>query len=159
MDEMAGAMPGINFDRRRGLGSGANGLARPAGRGVNLSLVLIICSSPINRIVVSRIVEQTGLKAICEPPQSAVETMFARQPGLVILDSGPKDDEHHHIAPAIVDHRRASGSTLPMLIVLSTKVLSPDSPFANIADAVVSKPITPDALQPKIEQLVEDARG
>jgi CheY-like chemotaxis protein len=62
------------------------------------------------------------------------------------------------MAPAIVDHRRASGSALPLLIVLSTRNLSPDSPFANITDAVVAKPITPDALQPKIEQLVEDAR-
>ena len=62
------------------------------------------------------------------------------------------------MAPAIVDHRRASGSVLPLLIVLSTKALPADSPFTNIADAVVAKPITPDSLQPKIEQLVEDAR-
>jgi CheY-like chemotaxis protein len=154
---MAGAMPGMSFERRRGLVNGAGGI-RPVGQAANLSLVLIICSSPINRIVVSRIVEQTGLKTVCEPPQAAVEAMFSRRPGLIILDYGPDDEEHHRIAPAIVDYRRASGSTLPMLIVLSTKSLSPDSPFANIADAVVAKPITPDALQPKIEQMIEDAR-
>ena len=151
-------MPEISFERRRGLGSSAGTFRQPGGQGANLSLVLIVCSSPINRIVISRIVEQAGLKPVCETPQQAVETLLSRQPGLVILDCGPTHEEHHQIAPAIVDHRRASASTLPMLIVLSTKALAPDSPFANIADAVVAKPITPDALQPKIEQLVEGAR-
>jgi CheY-like chemotaxis protein len=120
---------------------------------------MIVCSSPISRIVVSRIVEQAGLKPVCATPQDAVGILSSRQPGLVILDCGPNHEELHPMAPAVVDHRRASGSVLPMLIVLSTKDLPPDSPFANIADAVVAKPITPDALQPKIEQLVEGARG
>ncbi|OJU00812.1 MAG: hypothetical protein BGN87_22520 [Rhizobiales bacterium 65-79] len=149
----------MDFQRRRGLGGNA-GLLDQSGvqAAANLSLVLIVCSSPINRIVVSRIVEQAGLKPVCETPQRAVAALFSQQPGLVILDCGPSHEEHHAMAPAIVDHRRASGSALPLLIVLSTRNLSPDSPFANITDAVVAKPITPDALQPKIEQLVEDAR-
>src|SRR6185312_15297291 len=141
-----------------GLAAGMSALGKPGGQAANLSLVLIVCSSPISRVVVSRIVEQSGLKPICETPQGALEALSSRQPGLVILDCGPSHEEHHPMAPAIVDHRRASGSILPLLIVLSTKALPADSPFANIADAVVAKPITPDSLQPKIEQLVEDAR-
>jgi CheY-like chemotaxis protein len=151
-------MPETNLGRRPGLGNGAGERRRADGQGTDLSLVLIVCSSPISRVVVSRIVEQTGLKTLCATPQHAVETLSARQPGLVILDCGPDHEEHHPVAPAIVDHRRASGSTLPLLIVLSTKRLQADSPFANIADAVVPKPITPDALQPKIELLVAEAR-
>jgi CheY-like chemotaxis protein len=151
-------MPEMNFERLRGLGAGTSLLRKSDVQVANLSLVLIVCSSPISRIVVSRIVEQAGLKPICETPHSAAEALSSRQPGLVIVDCGPNHEEHHPMAPAIVDRRRAAGSSLPMLIVLSTKGLPPDSPFANIADAVVAKPITPDALQPTIEQLVEDAR-
>jgi CheY-like chemotaxis protein len=155
---VASAMPETTLGGRRGLGSGAGTLRRAGGQGADLSLVLIVCSSPINRVVVSRIVEQAGLKTLCATPQQAVETLSSRQPGLVILDCGVDHAEHHPVAPAIVDHRRASGSALPLLIVLSTRRLPADSPFANIADAVVPKPITPDALQPKIELLVEEAR-
>lgn len=152
-------MPAMDFERRRGPGINAGVLdQQPSAQAANTALVLIVCASPINRIVVSRIVEQAGLKPVCETPQRAVAALFSQKPGLVILDCGPSHEEHHAMAPAIVDHRRASGSALPLLIVLSTRDLAPDSPFANIADAVVAKPITPDALQPKIEQLVENAR-
>jgi CheY-like chemotaxis protein len=152
------AMPEMSFERRRTPGADAATVRRPGGEAVNISLALVVCSSPINRIVVSRIAEQASMKVVCETPQRATETLFARQPGLVILDCCPNHEEFHSIAPAIVDLRRASGSKLPMLIVLSTKSLPADSPFTHIADAIIAKPITPDALQPKIEQLVEDAR-
>jgi CheY-like chemotaxis protein len=155
---MANAMPEINFERRRAPGADRAAVCRAGGQTANLSLALIVCSSPINRIVVSRIAEQASLKVVCETPQRATEALFSQQPGLVILDCCSNHEEFHAIAPAIVDQRRASGSRLPMLIVLSTKNLPADSPFAHIADAVIAKPITPDALQPKIEQLVEDAR-
>ena len=47
-------MPAMDFQRRRGLGGNA-GLLDQSGvqAAANLSLVLIVCSSPINRIVVS----------------------------------------------------------------------------------------------------------
>jgi CheY-like chemotaxis protein len=154
-----GAMPEISFERRRILGARADMVRQPSAQATNLSLVMVVCSSPINRIVVSRIAEQASLKVVCEMPQHAAEALFSRQPGLVILDCCSNHEELHPIAPAIIDHRRASGSRFPMLVVLSTKNLPADSPFTNIADAVIAKPITPDALQPKIEQLVEDARG
>lgn len=152
---VAGAMPEMNLEGHRDPGTDA-GIVRQAA---NLSLVLIVCSSPINRIVITRIAEQAGLKTACETPQRAVEALPSRQPGLVILDCGANHEEHLPVAAAIVDHRRASASGLPLLIVLSTKDLPADSPFTNIADAILAKPIRPDALQPKIEQLVEDARG
>ena len=129
------------------------------GQCADLSLVMVVCSSPINRIVVSRIVEQAGLKSLCETPEHAVEALSARRPGMIVLDCCVNCTEHHPIVPAIVDHRRASGSTLPMLVVLSTKAVPADSLFIGVADAIVPKPITPDALQPRIEFLVEEARG
>jgi CheY-like chemotaxis protein len=152
------AMPEMSFERRRAPGADMAGARQTGGQTANLSLALVVCSSAINRIVVSRIAEQASLKVACETPQRATEALFARQPGLVILDCCSNHEEFHTIAPAIVDQRRASGSRLPMLIVLSTKNLPADSPFTHIADAIIAKPITPDALQPKIEQLVEDAR-
>ncbi|MBN9067086.1 MAG: response regulator [Rhizobiales bacterium] len=154
-----GAMPEMIFERLRHFGVHADIVRQPNAQAANLSLALIVCPSPINRIVVSRIAEQAGLKVVCETAQGTRQALFSRQPGLVILDCGPNHEELHPIAPAIIDHRRASGSRLPMLIVLSTKNLPADSPFTNIADVIIAKPITPDALQPKIEQLVEDARG
>jgi CheY-like chemotaxis protein len=152
-------MTEMSFERRLDLGVRVGTVRQSGVQAANLSLALIVCSSPINRIVVSRIAEQAGLKVACEIPQRATEALFSQRPGLVLLDCGPNHEEIHPIASAIVDHRRASGSRLPMLIVLSTKSLSADSPFANIADAIIAKPITPDALQPKIKQLVEGARG
>ena len=154
-----GPMPETSFDRLRDLEAGAGMDGQHGGLAANLSLALIVCSSPINRIVVSRIAEQAGLKTACETPQRAAEALVSQRPGLVILDCCSDHVEIHPIVPAIVDHRRASGTGLPMLIVLSTKCLPADAPFAEIADAVIAKPITPDALQPKIEQLVEAARG
>lgn len=156
-------MPETNFEKRQHPGTSTGVFRRPDNLAdslaANPSLALIVCSSPINRVVVSRIAEQAGMKVICETPQGAVETLASRRPGLIIFDCGVDHQEHHPIAAAIVDHRRAAGSGLPLLIVLSTKGLSADSALGNIADAILAKPITPDALQPKIKQLVEDARG
>lgn len=155
-------MPEMIFDRRRT--PAADVVRQPVGRlpigqAANLSLALIVFSSPISRIVVSRIAAQACMKVACEPPERATEALFSQRPGLVILDCGPNHEELYPIATAIVDQRRACVSRLPLLIVLATKSVPADSPFATIADAIIAKPITPDALQPKIEQLVRDARG
>ncbi len=153
------AMPETNFDQRGKLSSPSSAIRPSDLQTANLSMVMVVCSSPINRIVVSRIVEQSGLKVICEAPEPAIKSISLQLPGLVILDCGAANDECHALAPIIVAHRQAAGANLPMLIVLSTQNLSPDSPFANIADAVVAKPITPERLQPTIERLLEEARG
>lgn len=141
--------------------SGVSGLdeVRPTGIvPANLSLALIVCSSPISQIVVSRIVERTGLKTICDHPRHAGRLLTERSPGVMVVDCGPRNDECHALAPSIVTQRQLAGAHLPLLVALAAGELPPRSPFATIADAVVQKPITPEGLQPTIERLLDRAR-
>jgi len=133
--------------------------AREDSRSPDLGLVLVIAASPVNRVVVGRIVECAGLKAIRETPQKAERALLEWRPGTVILDCGADNSECDCFAPAFEQFRLGQGGALPFLILLSTAgVPSGGTLLAGFADATVSKPITIDGLQPVLVQLVESAR-
>jgi CheY-like chemotaxis protein len=128
--------------------------------GVNFSLALVVGKSQINCIVVSKIVERSGLKAVVEVPERAAKTLTGSSPGIVILDGGPDNHDCDAALIDIAERRRAFGSNMPLVILLSTRNVAPESlPHARAIDAVVAKPFTPESLQPVVDKLLAQARG
>lgn len=121
----------------------------------DFSKVLVVGKSSINRVVVSKIVERSGLRPISESPETAEKALAGIMPGAVILDGGPDNRDCDRLMPGIDALRRASGKALPAVILLSTRTGTPESlGLSSVVDAVVAKPITPERLQPVIERLV-----
>ncbi len=126
----------------------------------DLSRVLIVGNSQINRIVVSKIVERSGLKPICEQPASAVRVLPLTFPGLVILDGGPENTDCDSVVAGVVALRRVAGGRLPAVILLSNRMAAPVGPsLDSVTDAVVTKPFTTEQLQPIVDRLVKGTRG
>ncbi|WP_421914426.1 response regulator [Mesorhizobium sp.] len=121
----------------------------------DLSHVLVVGKSPINRVVVSKIVELCGLRPISESPETAARALRSLIPGAVVLDGGPDNKDCDSLISGIDALRRASGKSRPPVILLSTKNGTPESlGLSSIVDAVVAKPITPERLQPVIDRLI-----
>nr|WP_250889002.1 response regulator [Mesorhizobium sp. dw_380] len=119
------------------------------------SQVLVVGKSPINRVVVSKIVERSGLRPISEAPDMAVRTLRSLVPGAIVLDGGPDNKDCDNLMSGIEALRRASGRSFPPVILLSTKNGTPESlGLSDIIDVVVAKPITPERLQPVIDRLI-----
>ena len=126
---------------------------------VDFSKVLVVGNSPINRVVVSKIVERSGLKPISESLDEAARTLLSLIPGAVVLDGGADNRECDRLIPGIAAVRQASGKSVPSVILLSTRNGTPESlDLSSVVDAVVAKPITPERLQPVIDRLIAMAR-
>jgi CheY-like chemotaxis protein len=122
--------------------------------------VLVVANSPINRIVMAKIVERSGLKPIVGSPETAAAMLRSLTPGAVILDGGVDNKECDGLIPAIAAARRSGDATLPAVILLSNRTGTPHSlSLPEIVDVVVAKPITPEKLQPVIERLITLARA
>ena len=119
------------------------------------SQVLVVGRSPINRVVISKIVERSGLKPISESPDTAARILRSFIPGAVVLDGGAYNKDVDNLMSGIDALRRASGKALPPVILLSTKNGTPESlGLSSLIDVVVAKPITPERLQPVIDRLI-----
>src|SRR4051812_39126956 len=117
----------------------------------NLAAVLVIGKSQITRVVVSRIVERAGLRPVSESPENAQRLLLALRPGTVILDGGVDNSDCHHLLACISAQRRVSKRNMPRVILLSTRIGTPESlSLGPTVDAVVAKPITPESLQPVV---------
>ena len=123
------------------------------------SRVLVVGLSQINRIVVSKIVERSGLRPVTETPITAIRVLPLLFPGLVILDGGAANADCDALLPGILALRRISGRDVPAVILLSTRNGSPESlALSSTVDAVVAKPFNTDQLQPIVERLLERVR-
>ncbi|MFC3321087.1 response regulator [Mesorhizobium cantuariense] len=119
------------------------------------SQVLVVGKSPINRVVISKIVERSGLKPISESPDTAARILRSLIPGAVVLDGGADNKDCDNLMSSIDALRRASGKSLPPVILLSTRNGTTESlGLSSIIDVVVAKPITPERLQPVIDRLI-----
>jgi CheY-like chemotaxis protein len=117
--------------------------------------VLVVGKSPVNRVVVSKIVERSGLKPISESPETAAATLRSLIPGAVVLDGGADNKDCDALMSGIDALRRTSGRSVPSVILLSIKNGTPESlGLSSIVDAVVFKPITTERLQPVIDHLI-----
>ncbi len=120
----------------------------------DFSRVLVVGKSPINRVVVSRIVERSGLKPVSEAPEAAAKALQTLVPGTVVLDGGADNRDCDVLLPDIVAMRRLAGGAAPSIILLSTRNDAPNiHDLSTLVDAVVAKPITPENLQPVIHRL------
>lgn len=143
--------PGFDQDSVFADRDAAHGLAP------DLSRVLVAGNSQINRIVVSKIVERSGLRPVSENPVSAVRVLPLVFPALVILDGGPDNKDCDSVMAGVVALRRASGKNLPAVILLSNRAADPAS--FGMVDAVVTKPFTTEQLQPVVDRLLQKARA
>ena len=145
-----------------GFGQAAVPRTDGAGSGMtpDLGRVLVVGQSQINRIVVSKIVERSGLKPVSETPHGAVRMLPLIFPGLVVLDGGPENQDCEALLPGLLALRRISSRELPAVILLSNRTGTPESlSLSGQVDAVVAKPFTTDQLQPVVDRLMDRARG
>ena len=149
-------------DRETETTSPPNLLSRKANAEMimDLSHVLVVGKSPINRVVVSKIVEKSGLKPISETPEMAAKTLRTLVPGAIILDGGADNKDCDALMSGIDAMRRISGRSRPAVILLSTQIGTPESlGLTGVVDVVVTKPITTERLQPVIDRLIELGRS
>lgn len=125
----------------------------------DFSRVLVVGRSPVNRVVVSRIIEKSGLKPISETPEAAAKMLRTVFPGTVILDGGVDNKDCDGLMARLASLRGACRHDAPSVILLATKAHceADPAPLAGV-DAVVAKPITTELLQPVIDRLLERAR-
>ncbi len=85
----------------------------------------------------------------------AAKTLRTLVPGVIVLDGGADNKDCDTLMSGIETLRRASGKSLPSVILLSTKTGTPESlGLSSVIDVVVAKPITPERLQPVIDRLI-----
>lgn len=125
---------------------------------VNFHHVLVVGKSPVNRVVVAKIVERSGLKAVAEVPEKAADLLFSLRPGTVVLDGGAHNSDCDEILARIDAQRKATGRRVPAVILLSTRELLGKHPAYGTIDAVVAKPFTPETLQPVVDGLLRRIR-
>lgn len=125
----------------------------------DFSRVLVVGRSPVNRVVVSKIIEKSGLKPISETPEAAAKMLRTVFPGTVILDGGADNRDCEGLMARLASLRSACRHDAPSVILLATKSHCETDPAPLAAvDAVVAKPITTEMLQPVIDRLLERAR-
>lgn len=130
----------------------------PHGLAPDLSRVLVVGNSQINRIVVAKIVERCGLKPVCEPPASALRVLPLTFPAMVILDGGPENGDCDGLMAGIAALRRVSGGKLPAVILLSNRTgPALSAALLQTTDEVVPKPFTTEQLLPVVQKLSRNA--
>lgn len=125
---------------------------------VNCSLVMVIASSAVDRVVVSRIIERAGLKVATCAADTAPELLQRTMPCVVVAEQGTGEAERAALRN-VAETRARSAAGLPFVIALSRPGLpSTGRGDDGDADAVIAMPITPDGLAPVVLKLVEQAR-
>ena len=124
----------------------------------DLNLALVVSGSPITRIVVARIAERAGLKAIEETPENAATVLLSRRPGMVLLDGGAENCDCDCLLDSLAAQRVAAGMRVPFVVLLSNVTqpgrMQTDGPI----DTVVAKPVTPERLLPLIMSTLDRLR-
>lgn len=132
-------------------GAGVN-----AGSAIDFGLALVVGSSPISRIVVSRISERAGLRTVSAAPDEAKAAFGEALPVLVILDCVAENRECARLLDHLARLRRfVDGGHAPMVIFLSDRAATARPGRHAVIDEVVAKPVMPDRLQPMIQEMVD----
>ena len=134
-------------------------VSSPRAANTNRKSALIVSDTQVNRIVVSRIVENAGIKTLSMTPPQALEQSAQQFFSLVVIDGEPG-----MASAAEIIKRYSTGPDLadagkPAIIFLSTSMTLPEGIEANAIDAVVAKPLTPDRLEAEVLRLTDGAFG
>jgi CheY-like chemotaxis protein len=120
-------------------------------------LALVVASSPVNRIVVSRIIQEAGLKVRAETPDAALSALEALMPATVVLDGGADNRECEHVMAKLQALQGNTDASIPFVVLLATPHAAPVND--RTIDAIVAKPILPERLQPLIHRLLDRLRA
>lgn len=121
----------------------------------DFQLALVVGTSHINRIVVSRIAENAGLKALAVSPNDALNLLAERRPGFVIIDAGSDDCEFAPLLESLARRQLVTDRPSAFVVMLADTTAAPGGQSASsVIDAVVTRPITPEKLQPLIRRLL-----
>ncbi|RIK83958.1 MAG: response regulator [Hyphomicrobiales bacterium] len=131
-----------------------------AAETVDFGLALVVGSSPITRVVVSRIAERAGLRTVCRTSGEVQPVVAGRLPAIAILDGGADGRDCDRLAQQLAAMRRPAGrAQAPLIILLANHMPAAGRPRDGIVDVVLAKPITPDRLQPIIRDMMDRLRG
>lgn len=115
---------------------------------------LVVGSSSINCVVISRVVERIGMRVSSVAPWQATERVAREEPAIVILDLQPADGDCAALFEQLSAMRSRTSRSLPAVLLLSTANEAPGTIAAGpVIDMVVARPVTTDRLQPAIEAL------
>ncbi|MEP9370770.1 response regulator [Mesorhizobium sp. KR1-2] len=135
-------------------------LIGPLTPSIDPGKALVVGRSPINRVVVSRIIENSGLRPLSEEPEAALKTLQTLVPATIVLDGGADNRDCDMLMQPLQALRRQFGKNVPGVILLTPRIMSADDLAPLVAvDIAVAKPITPELLQPMLERLLERVRG
>jgi CheY-like chemotaxis protein len=141
------------LDPKRGL---ADGSGAASNFQIDPDRALVVAKSRINRVVVSKILERSGLKSISLDPETALRTLEASLPAMVVLDGGADNRECEALVPRLALLRAATANDRPRVILLTNrKAAGNQQSTVDVIDAVVVKPITTELLQPVVDRLMQ----
>jgi len=121
---------------------------------IDFSRALVVGRSQINRVVVSKILENAGLRPVSMDLEAALKALETQLPGTIVLDGGADNTDCDALMGPLVQLRRMAEPETPRVLLLSTRMLRREDLAAFPAvDAVVMKPITPERLQTVLERL------
>lgn len=116
--------------------------------------VIVVSTSQVNLIVLSRIVERARLKAVNCEPEGAGAHIARIDPLIVILDGGSDMRECDAALGPIAVQKRMSDGARPHVVLLTVRNMQPDDvDMGGLIDSLVAKPVTPERLQPLIESV------
>lgn len=127
-----------------------------AAAALDFGLVLVVGSSPVNRVVVSRIGERAGLRVVSTTPDQVGTALSDPLPILVVLDGGADNDECDLFIDELDRLRRPVADRRAPLVILLSNHRTPDPDRESAVDAVIAKPIMPDTLQPVMQDMIRD---
>lgn len=134
----------------------------PAGAGpaMDFETALVVASSPVNGVVVSRICERVGLRTVCMTPEHAQTALPDPLPVLVILDGGADNRECSAVTERLAQLRRPVADRLaPLVILLCSHNDAALPPVEDdVVDMTMAKPILPDRLQPVLCEMIDGLR-
>lgn len=123
------------------------------------SRCLVVAASPVNGVVVCRIIETSGLKAVTCTAAEAEEQLAVSGACVAVVEANARHGDRS-ILPSILSARDRSRHGLPLVVALERGAV--DTPCAGAVarpDAVVLMPITSDNLGPVVLKLAEQVRA
>lgn len=121
-----------------------------------MKTALVVASSPISRIVISRTIERCYVKAIAVTPEDAQHKLMHHDPGMVIIDAAAASGLLHALLDGIAQKRRSTFPALPRVVLICGPGEAERlDAYRDMIDTVAGKPITPDVLQPIINRVIK----